>query len=374
MFRRGGYGGRSKATPTTTCQKCLKKGHYSYECTVTAQERPYRPRPSRTQQLLNPSLKPKLSEHVPDDLLHKKGLADKIIAGQEEERRKKSGRRARSLSSASDSGSVSTISTNRSRSRSRSPKRIENGKSSGRGRDALGKRGRRSVSTSSDRSIGMVKDRAERNTRRRLSSMSPEERGRRRSRSRSSHMDISHDEGSRSRRPRYHSRSRSHDRGRPNRRSRSSDRRTLGKRNVKRSSMSRSLSHSPNRMEVADDGKNAQDRFDVPPAGNGHERPVSRGGQGLRASTARSRSRSRINERSPSPYSRRRAARSPSPYQSRDDGTNRQTAHVSRRHRFNNQQPEPARQAAPPPGPPRERSLSPYSKRVALTRQMQGGR
>ncbi|KAF1975929.1 hypothetical protein BU23DRAFT_456724, partial [Bimuria novae-zelandiae CBS 107.79] len=70
MFsRRGGYGGRSKATPSTTCQKCLQKGHYSYECTVTAQARPYNPRPSRTQQLLNPSLKPRLTEEVPSDLL-----------------------------------------------------------------------------------------------------------------------------------------------------------------------------------------------------------------------------------------------------------------------------------------------------------------
>ncbi|KAJ4294254.1 hypothetical protein N0V90_007944 [Kalmusia sp. IMI 367209] len=105
MFRRGGYGGRSKAPPDTTCQKCLKKGHYSYECTVPAQERPYKSRPSRTQQLLNPSLKPKLSEHVPNELVRKKGLADKILAENEEERRKKSGRRARSASSTSDSGS-----------------------------------------------------------------------------------------------------------------------------------------------------------------------------------------------------------------------------------------------------------------------------
>lgn len=34
---------------------------------------------------------------------------------------------------------------------------------------------------------------------------------------------------------------------------------------------------------------------------------------------------------------------------------------------------EPVR-APPQPPPPRERSLSPYSKRVAMTRQMQGGR
>lgn len=42
--------------------------HYSYECKATAQERPYTARPSRTQQLLNPRLMPKLSEDVPTDL------------------------------------------------------------------------------------------------------------------------------------------------------------------------------------------------------------------------------------------------------------------------------------------------------------------
>lgn len=42
--------------------------HYSYECKATTQERPYTARPSRTQQLLNPRLVPKLSEDVPTEL------------------------------------------------------------------------------------------------------------------------------------------------------------------------------------------------------------------------------------------------------------------------------------------------------------------
>lgn len=42
--------------------------HYSYECKATTQERPYTARPSRTQQLLNPQLVPKLSEDVPTEL------------------------------------------------------------------------------------------------------------------------------------------------------------------------------------------------------------------------------------------------------------------------------------------------------------------
>lgn len=43
--------------------------HYSYECNISAQDRPYLTRPSRTQQLQNPNLKPKLSTEVPNDLL-----------------------------------------------------------------------------------------------------------------------------------------------------------------------------------------------------------------------------------------------------------------------------------------------------------------
>ncbi|KAF2704854.1 hypothetical protein K504DRAFT_416121 [Pleomassaria siparia CBS 279.74] len=62
---------KSRASATTLCQKCLKRGHYSYECQVSAQQRPYKPRPSRTQQLLNPDLKPKLTTEVPNDLIRR---------------------------------------------------------------------------------------------------------------------------------------------------------------------------------------------------------------------------------------------------------------------------------------------------------------
>lgn len=79
--------GPTKASATTLCQKCLKRDtyspdyqylsaitdsalrHYSYECNVSAQERPYLARPSRTQQLQNPNLRPKLSSDTPNDLL-----------------------------------------------------------------------------------------------------------------------------------------------------------------------------------------------------------------------------------------------------------------------------------------------------------------
>ncbi|KAJ5610799.1 hypothetical protein N7510_007518 [Penicillium lagena] len=49
--------------------------HYSYECTVTAQERPYMARPSRTQQLQNPKLMPKLSNETPNDLQRTRSAA-----------------------------------------------------------------------------------------------------------------------------------------------------------------------------------------------------------------------------------------------------------------------------------------------------------
>ncbi|KAK6815262.1 hypothetical protein RU639_008404 [Aspergillus parasiticus] len=81
--------GPTKATASTLCQKCLKRGHYSYECTITAQERPYQYRPSRTQQLQNPKLRPQLSTETPNDLLRSQGVADDLLAKREEERGRK---------------------------------------------------------------------------------------------------------------------------------------------------------------------------------------------------------------------------------------------------------------------------------------------
>jgi hypothetical protein len=153
--------------------------HYSYECKAAAQERPYVSRPSRTQQLLNPKLAPKLMSDIPQDLLRKcviillfhlaslislvfwcssptidlifpasytdspirKGVADEQLAKAELERGRKrerasedpelrgASKRMRSASSAS-SASVSTISTNLSRSPSprESTRNIDEGK------------------------------------------------------------------------------------------------------------------------------------------------------------------------------------------------------------------------------------------------------
>ncbi|KAF2690878.1 hypothetical protein K458DRAFT_483032 [Lentithecium fluviatile CBS 122367] len=357
MFRRPGYNGRSKASADTLCQKCLKRGHYSYECKASAQERPYKSRPSRTQQLLNPQLKPKPTTEVPNDLLGKKGVADEILAKKEEERGKTGGRgssrkRSRSVSSYSDD-SVSTISTNRSpsRSRSRSPKRIEANKPLLRGGDRPGKRSRRPVSSGSD----SFSDRADRNTRRRMSSFSPAERGRRRtrSRSRSSHMDLSHD-GPRRKGRRHRSRSRSRD--------------SYGRGAARRFSISRSPSRSPNRMETIEDHVPLNDDRRTSPG-----LPRRWGPSPGRRRTSRSRSRSPYRRQSPSPYTRRRAPRSPSPYQNRNGGG----SFAGRRHQFNDPPPQvnARREPAPvQPAPQRERSLSPFSKRVALTKALQAGR
>ncbi|KAL7824001.1 zinc knuckle domain-containing protein [Trichoderma gracile] len=134
MFAHRGRGGPSRATPANVqCQKCLKRGHYSYECKASAQERPYVSRPSRSQQLRNPKLVPKLTSDTPNPLEKKKGVADEELAKleAERERKRKLGERDDELSDAGSrrrrsvsSHSVSTISTGASRdSRSPSPRR-----------------------------------------------------------------------------------------------------------------------------------------------------------------------------------------------------------------------------------------------------------
>jgi len=127
---RGGWSSAasSKASPSTTCQKCLKKGHYSYECKVSNAERPYKPRPSRTQQLFDPAVRQKLTMASPPDeaLTRKIGIADEILAKKDHDRRVGSKRRRESPSlspvrRSRRSPSVSSISSYSSVSSSRSP-------------------------------------------------------------------------------------------------------------------------------------------------------------------------------------------------------------------------------------------------------------
>ncbi|KAF2127060.1 hypothetical protein P153DRAFT_398434 [Dothidotthia symphoricarpi CBS 119687] len=318
MFRKPGTG-RSKASADTLCQKCLKRGHYSYECKATTQERPYVSRPSRTQQLLNPKLKPKLTTEVPNELLRKKGVADDILKQKEDARGRDRKSRKRSRSRSSSADSISTISTNRSPSRSPAPRRRKH--------HVPPKRTQRPASVDS-------RDQ-DRNTRRRMSSFSPDERGRRRTRSRS-----------RSRSSRVHNKARSASSGADESRSRS--RKAPGKRPVR---VSTSRSRSPEHMDTSD-GRNGavRGRWGASPPPKKSPQPV-RGG------------------RSPSPYSRRRA---PSPQRGRMGGD-----HRGGRNRFDDGPGERVGRNAPPPAQPppvqRERSLSPFSKRVALTKAMNTG-
>ena len=177
--------------------------HYSYECKASTQERPYQPRPSRTQQLLNPKLVPKLTSDTPNDLLRKTGIADEQLAKREAQRALERERedlnatyRHGSRPASPNASSVSTISTNLSRSPSprnhttRSKSHHSRPVSVGEYSRSSKKRRRRSRSTSvsySSTSSYVARDRSltpERNTRRRRSSFSPDERGRKRSTSR----------------------------------------------------------------------------------------------------------------------------------------------------------------------------------------------
>lgn len=248
----------SQATSSTLCQKCLKrdmylpfslchygvanapKRHYSFECKAAGQERPYVSRPSRSQQLRNPKLVPKLNNEVPNELLRKTGVADEILENRGRKRsreptnREPTRKRSRSDSASSgySSSSVSTISTNRdrshsrSRSRSRSPPRRTRHDSDSEDDHMItsqqllpedtavpsfshDRKRRRRHSSSSVESVRPrnVSHSRDRNTRRRRSSISPEERGRRRSRSRRSYSrDSSRKSG---RRNQEHSRTKS---------------------------------------------------------------------------------------------------------------------------------------------------------------------
>jgi len=115
--------GPSKATSSTTCQKCLAKGHYSYECKSSLQSRPYASRASRTQQLRNPKLQPTLAEtkmsepttDLTDHVPKPEALVDVDRRESRSLSQEPSAKRRRRSLSASSASSVSTISTNASK-------------------------------------------------------------------------------------------------------------------------------------------------------------------------------------------------------------------------------------------------------------------
>jgi len=143
---------RPRATQSTVCQKCLKTGHFIYECKF---ERPYVSRPSRTQQLENPSVLAKLkvagkpSVEVPEEFKKKDGTANRILTEKAKEREKgkeRESKKARRSSASSDSDSDSDSSSSGSGSGSDSSSESD---SSGRSRERDRKR---RVPTKRDRS------------------------------------------------------------------------------------------------------------------------------------------------------------------------------------------------------------------------------
>jgi len=145
-----------RATSTTICQKCLKTGHFIYQC---KSPRPYVSRPSRTQQLENPSVLAKLkaagkpSVEVPEEFKKKDGTANRILEAKEKEResavkgkgKEKESKRARRSSSSSDSDSDSDSDASSSGSSSDSSSDSDSGRSRERDR-------KRRVPTKRDRS------------------------------------------------------------------------------------------------------------------------------------------------------------------------------------------------------------------------------
>uniref|UniRef100_A0A0W0F3I9 Zinc knuckle-domain-containing protein n=1 Tax=Moniliophthora roreri TaxID=221103 RepID=A0A0W0F3I9_MONRR len=117
-----------RATSSTVCQKCLGRGHYTYECKGT---RPYISRPSRTQQLENTGALDKLkasgkpSVGVPEEFKRRSGVANKILENREKERETKAEskgkgkevkkKRGRSSDSDSDSSARQAQSQNQTR-------------------------------------------------------------------------------------------------------------------------------------------------------------------------------------------------------------------------------------------------------------------
>jgi len=156
-----------RATSSTICQKCLRPGHFIYECKST---RPYISRPTRTQQLENPRLLTELksegkpSVDVPEEFLKKSGTANKILETNERERLKlitdteegSSKKRARASSSSSSDSSSNSDSGSESDSDSASGSDSDSSQSRERARKRR-RRARRyssSSSSSSDASRG----------------------------------------------------------------------------------------------------------------------------------------------------------------------------------------------------------------------------
>ncbi|KAI0004509.1 zinc knuckle-domain-containing protein [Russula compacta] len=118
-------GNNPRAMSSTICQKCLRTGHFTYECKAT---RPYVSRPSRTAQLENPRVLAKLkadgkpSVDVPEEFKNKSGTANRILEAKEKQREEKKEKteRAKKRTKRSSTASVSSSSGSASESESES--------------------------------------------------------------------------------------------------------------------------------------------------------------------------------------------------------------------------------------------------------------
>ncbi|KAK4122326.1 hypothetical protein N657DRAFT_657170 [Parathielavia appendiculata] len=286
-----GRSGPSRAVSSNV--QCQKSRHYSYECKAAPQERPYIARPSRTQQLFNPKLLPKLSSENPNTLQEKKGIADEELAKREAERARK---REREMD---EEAAL---------------------------RDSPPPKGRRSPSYDS---ISSISTRSPSPAPRR--SRSPQHRGRRRDTRSLSSRD------SQDRRRSYGSAHR-HPRGPSESPERSVSNRS--KRPLRSPSPRRRRTRSPSRER----GASYDHRRFFPDLDN----------------------------RARDSYARRTYSRSRSPMIEEDGGDKREPRRYRARddHGQHRRSPPPPRQ----PSPRRERSLSPFSKRLALTQAMNKGR
>ncbi|KAK4168892.1 zinc knuckle-domain-containing protein [Cladorrhinum sp. PSN259] len=355
MYR--GRSGPSKAPANVQCQKCLERGHYSYQCKASTQERPYIARPSRTQQLFNPKLLPKLTNAVPDDLQNKKGVADQELAKREAERARKRELEKRYDDDGDEEDgamkdvppprrdrepsydSVSSISTRSSRS----PAPIREGGEQSYGSDRQYSRGpsKSPIRNSHDRKSAPRRSLSSRR------SQSPQERSHDRYRDRESHRSPLRRRSPPPREDPKHIRQRDGRRSSPHRHSASSrQEHGYGRERESRRSESPRRSRSPPRRHSPTSPQNREygrEREDQP-------------AESARASHSRrsySMSRSRSPIRSPVRRGNERGDR-------------------GREYRQRDPPPVQPQQRRPPA---RERSLSPFSKRLALTQAMNmGGR
>lgn len=200
-----------------------------------------------------------------------------------------------------------------------------------------------------------------RNVRRRLSSFSPPERGRSRS--------FSHEAKERKGR---RSRSRSISRRRRRPRSRNRSRAYRGDDAIR--SLSRSRSRSVDRMDTSEETKHWYNDKNADGYGSAQRASLYRSAESpSRSPSPRKRDVRKspvYGRRSPSPYAGRGPRRSPSVSHWQNNANDRYGYRGGKNTVLEERSSERAVPAAPPPQ--RERSLSPYSKRVALTKAMQG--